>query len=154
MHNFALLIGTILLLVADPVDGTMINEGTKLTPSVDSVIKSIEEAELAGGDVSSLVSNFNTALDMLDQSDKSTFTSCDSHNDCNTRASEIFMRIINDANSLKEQASTAMSLQKLMNLAIYAPITAFVTSIVGFYSFKAWKSHQVKKFLAMEIRKK
>ena len=154
MYHFELFISTVLLLVASNTDATVSNEGIHVAPSVDAVISSIKEAEQAGADVQTLVNNFNMALNFLDQADKSTFNSCYSQKDCQRKANKIFVMIIEDANSLKKQAATTMSFQKMTTLSVYAPITAFVTSIVGYFSFQVWKSYQVKKFMAMEIRKK
>jgi len=154
MYNIDLFIGIIVLLVANNADIITLNEDPTVTTSLDSVIMSIRDAELAGADVSDLTNRFNIALNLKEQADKSTFNSCSSREDCIERANIKLVKIIKDAELLKEHTKVESEFQTLIGFTIYAPLTAFATSIVGYCSFKGWRSYQVKRYLAMEIRKK
>ncbi len=151
MYNLILLITNILLLIASA--GTD-NENSLISPSPELAVESIKDAHIAGADVSDLVSSFNIALDLIEQANRSNFNSCKSYEDCNEKAMQIFIKITNDAYLLKEQAEAASTLQKSMNLIVYAPITAFIVSVIGYLSFNKWKSRQVKRLLEMEIKEK
>ena len=152
MYSIEILMYSILLLLANTVQADIENDGAPIASSAGLATKSIKDAELAGADLSDLVKGFNTALDLINQADRSKFDSCSSHEDCHQKAMMIFMKITADAHLLKERAEASSSLQKLVSLTIYAPITAFVTSLVGYSSYKAWKDLQLKKFLRMEVR--
>jgi len=152
MYNLELLIGTVLLLTASNL--SVEKDDNLISISTDLALKSMKDAQLAGADVSELVGSFNVALDLIEQANKSKFESCSSYEDCNEKAGKLFVKIANDAHLLKEQAEAASTFQRLMNLSVYAPVTAFVTSVIGYSSFKAWKSRQIKRLLEMEIREK
>ena len=152
MPSIEILMYSILLLLANTVQADAENDGGPIASSADLATKSIKDAELAGADVSDLVKGFNTALDLINQADRSKFDSCSSHEDCHQKAMMIFMKITADAPLLKERAEASSSLQKLVSLTVYAPITAFAASLVGYSSYKAWKDLQLKKFLRMEVR--
>jgi len=154
MYNIELLISIVLLLTAYNTDSNIDKESTSITTSAEIAFKSINQAQLAGADVSDLVKRFNTALDLIDRSEKSMFDSCSSNKDCNDKAITMFVEITNDAHFLKEQVKDLASFQKLVNLGIYTPLSAFVTSVAGYWSFKAWKSHNARRFLEMEIKVK
>ena len=153
MYN-ALLLSTILLLVANNADIDIMRDNSLIATSSDLAVNSIRNAELAGTDISDLVNNYNVALDLIDQAEKSKFDSCSSHEDCYEKAIKIFMQITVDADLLKEKGEMASSYAKLINIVVYSPVIAFATSIVGYTSFRAWKSNQVKRLLEMEIREK
>ncbi|MGH9934504.1 MAG: hypothetical protein ACRD3Z_05235 [Nitrososphaerales archaeon] len=130
------------------------NENGLIIASPELAVESIKDAQIAGADVSDLVSSFNIALDLIEQADKSNFNSCYSYEDCNEKAMQIFVKITNDARLMKEQAKVASTLQKSVNLSVYAPIAAFIVSVIGYLSYKEWKSRQTKRLLEMEIKKK
>ncbi|MGH9877250.1 MAG: hypothetical protein ACRD5H_06390 [Nitrososphaerales archaeon] len=130
------------------------NENGLIIASPELAVESIKDAQIAGADVSDLVSSFNIALDLIEQADKSNFNSCYSYEDCNENAMQIFVKITNDARLMKEQAKVASTLQKSVNLSVYAPIAAFIVSVIGYLSYKEWKSRQTKRLLEMEIKKK
>jgi len=152
MYNLELVIGTILLLIANNVNAD--EDGSLFSTSANLALESIKDAELASADVSDLVSSFNMAVDLMNQADKSQFDSCSSYEDCNEQAIKIFVQITNDARLLKEQAEASSIFQKLMTFIVYAPITAFATSVVGYCSFKAWRPYRMKRFLEMDISEK
>lgn len=153
--NLELLIGTVLLLVANGADISAEQDDMSLTnTSADITLKSIKQAEIAGADVSDLVKRFNYALDLLQQAEISDFRSCASYSDCIQKANTTFISITHDSELLREQAQETSDYQRIMSFALYAPLGAFTASIAGLYSFKIWKSYQVKKFLDMEIREK
>src|SRR5574341_1043082 len=137
MYNLILLITNILLLMVST--GTD-NENNLISVSPELAVESIKDAQIAGADVSDLVNSFNIALDLIEQADRSNFDSCKSYEDCNERAMQIFAKITNDAYLLKEQAEAASTFQKSMNLMVYAPITTFIVSVIGYLSFNKWKS--------------
>jgi len=151
MYNLIPLITSILLLIASASTN---NESNLINASPELAVESIKDAQIAGADVSDLVSSFNIALDLIDQATKSNFNSCSSYEDCNEKAMQIFVAITNDAHLMKEQAEVASTFQKSVNLGVYAPITAFIVAVIGYLSFKEWKSRQVKRLLEMEIKKK
>lgn len=151
MYNLIPLITSILLLMASAGAD---NENNLMSTSPELAVESIKDAQIAGADVSDLVSDFNIALDLLDQADKSNFNSCNSYEDCDEKALQIFVEITNDAHLMKEQAEVASSLQKSVNLGVYAPTTALIVSVSGYLSLKEWKSRQIERLLEMEIRKK
>jgi hypothetical protein len=154
MYSFELFLTTVLLLVANGVDTGPENDSNLVATSAELALESINEAQFAGADVYGLVDRYNLALNLTDQADNGSFSSCSSHDDCNEKAVTIFVTLIDDADLLKEQARTASALQKLMNVSIYAPVTSFVTALVGYWSFKTWKSRRNERFLAMEIKVK
>lgn len=151
MYNLIPLITSILLLIASASTN---NESNLISASPELVVESIKDAQIAGAEVSDLVSSFNIALDLIEQADKSNFNSCSSYEDCNEKALQIFVKVTNDAHLMKEQAEAASTLQKSVNLSVYAPIAAFIVAVIGYLSFKEWKSRQVKRLLEMEIEKK
>lgn len=154
MYNIELLISVVLLVTAYNTDSSMEKESRSINTSADIAFKSINQAQLAGADVSDLVKRFNTALDLIDQAEESRFDSCSSYKDCTDRSLTMFVEITNDAHFLKEQVKDLANLHNLVNLGIYAPVSAFVTSVAGYWSFKTWKSHNARRFLDMEIKVK
>lgn len=147
MYNLVQLIGTIILLLATSADNSMDIDNNITNTSADAALKSIQEAQLAGADVSDQIRSFNMALDLIDQAEKSQFDSCTSYDDCNEKATKIFGMITNNADLMKEQAAAASSFQKLANLSVYAPLSAFITSFAGYGLFRVWKAHQLSKML-------
>jgi hypothetical protein len=121
-----------------------------INTSADAALKSIKEAQLAGADISELIRSFNMALDLIDQAEKSQFDSCVSYDDCNEKAMRMFGMITNNAHLMKEQAAGASSFQRMVNLSIYAPLSAFVTSFAGYGLFRVWKAHQPSKLLEID----
>ena len=154
MYNLELLISTILLLVANGVDTGTDNNSNLVATSADLALESMNEAQFAGADVSGLVDRFNLALNLTYQADNDSFSSCKSDDDCNDKAVTIFVKLIDDADLLKEQASAASTFQKLINSSIYAPVASFVISLAGYWAFKRWTSLRNERFLAMEIKVK
>ncbi len=154
MYNIELFLTIILLLVANGMDTGAEKDSNLVATSAELALESINKAQVAGADVSHLVDRYNLALNLTDQADNGSFHSCNSSEDCNEQAVTIFVKLLDDADLLKEQAIVASSFQKLMNVSIYAPITSFVTSIIGYWSFKRWKSHRNERFLEMEIKVK
>jgi hypothetical protein len=122
-------------------------------PSMDQALKSINEASAEGADVSVLVERFNYALNFLREAEISDTKNC-SYDECVPRANEIFMSIIDDATILKEKAKEVSVHERMLTFILFAPLSAFTASILGIYSYIAWKSYQMKKFLNMEIREK
>jgi hypothetical protein len=148
MYNLDLLIGTILLLIANSVS---VEDDAGMLNISDLAFDSIKDAQFAGADVSALTTNFNNALDLISQAEKSDFRSCASYEDCKQQAIGMFVQITSDAHILEDQARLATTVQKLLNIAVYAPTAAFIASVLGYSIFKVWKSHQINKLLDMEI---
>ncbi|MFQ5940561.1 MAG: hypothetical protein ACE5KA_02535 [Nitrososphaerales archaeon] len=121
--------------------------------SAELALNSIKEAAAAGADVSEPVERFNLALSLLHQANTDDFENC-SYNECVTRANKIFIGISQDSTILREQTQDASNYQRMMTFAFYAPLAAFTSSILCLYSYNAWKSYQVKKFLDMEVSEK
>ena len=150
MYNLVQLIGTIVLLLATSADNIMETDNNIINTSADAALKSIKEAQFAGADVSDLIRSFNMALDLIDQAEKSQFDSCVSYDDCNAKAAKIFGMITNNAHLMKEQAVAASIFQRVVNLSVYAPVSAFITSFAGYGLFRVWKAHQLSKLLEID----
>lgn len=150
MYHFGLLTITTLLFIAN--NGS--TENDLFHTSADLALKTIHGAEHAGANVSELVENFNKALHLMDQAEKSEFDTCSSYEDCSQQAITILVKITNDGHVLKEQAKETYTLHRLAGFGIYAPATAFTTSITWYMFLRAWKANQVKRFLEMEIKEK
>jgi hypothetical protein len=143
-----------LLLLSNSVDINLtVNNMTQ--PSVDTAFDNIRQAEIAGADVSNLVERFNYALELLHQGQiSSSNKSCSSYTNCVADAQEIFSQITNESASYREHAGRDFYYNVVGIFALYAPLGAFLISFFGLYSYKSWKSYQIKKFLDLEIREK
>ncbi len=150
MYDFGLLTITALLFIAN--SGSIDSE--LFHTSADLAIKTIQGAEDAGANVSELVTNFNEALYLMEQAEKSTFDTCSSYEDCSQHAITILVKITNDGHVLKEQAKETYVLHRFATFSIYAPSTAFTASLIGYLFLRAWKANQVKRFLEMGIKEK
>ena len=73
---------------------------------------------------------------------------------CVADAQEIFSQITNESASYIEHAGRDFYYNVVRIFALYAPLGAFLISFFGLYSYKSWKSYQIKKFLDLEIREK
>lgn len=142
-----------LLLLSNSVDINLtVNNMTQ--PSVDTAFDNIRQAENAGADVSTLVERFNSALELLHQAQISSKKSCSSYTNCVADAQEIFSQITNESASYREHAGRNFYFNVVGIFALYAPLGAFLISFFGLYSYKSWKSYQIKKFLDLEIKEK
>ena len=150
MYDFGLLAITGLLFIAN--NGS--TDNNLFHTSADLALKTIHGAESEGADVSELVKNFNEALNLMEQAEKSKFDTCRSYEDCSQQAITILVTITNDGHVLKEQAKEIYALHRFVSFSIYAPVTAFTTSVIGHLFLRAWKANQAKRFLQMEIKEK
>ncbi len=135
---------------------TGIGEQDAGSGSIDltQVVESIQQAQLSGADVSGLVDKLNIALDLTRQAETSKFESCGSYPDCTQKANQILVMINHEAYSLRHDAGSASNNHTPTDFMIYAPLGAFMASLIGVYSFRLWQSHVTKRFLDMEIREK
>ncbi|MGH9923654.1 MAG: hypothetical protein ACRD38_12975 [Nitrososphaerales archaeon] len=150
MYNFGLLTITTLLFIANNGD----TDNDLFHTSADLALKTIHEAEDAGANVTELIASFNEALNLMEQAEKSNFDTCSSYEDCSQQAITILVKITDDGHVLKEQAKETYVLHRFASFSIYAPVTAFTTSVIGYLFLRAWKANQVKRLLEMEIKQK
>jgi hypothetical protein len=144
-----------LLLLSNSVDINLTVNNNMTEPSVDSAFDNIKQAESAGADISNLVERFNNALELLHQAQiSSSNKSCSSYTNCVADAQEIFSQISNESASFREHAGRDFYYNVVGIFALYAPLGAFLISFFTLYSYKSWKSYQIKKFLDLEIREK
>ena len=153
MLTLYLLFEIYLLLLSNSVDiNQPVNNITQT--SVESAFNNIRQAEIAGADVSNLVVRFNDALKLLQQTQQSPSRSCSSNSNCIGDAHEIFSSIISASATNREHAEHNSYNKIIMTFAIYAPLGAFMISLFALYSYKSWRSYQIKKLLGLEIKKK
>jgi hypothetical protein len=142
-----------LLLLSNSIDINLTANNNMTQTSVDTAFDNMKQAESAGADVSNLVERFNDALELLHQAQISGFNkSCSSYTNCIADAQEIFSQITNESASYREHAGRDFYYNVFGIFALYAPLGAFLISFFGLYSYKSWKSYQIKKFLDLEIR--
>jgi hypothetical protein len=142
-----------LLLLSNSADINLTANNNMTQTSVDTAFDNMKQAESAGADVSNLVERFNDALGLLHQAQISSFNkSCSSYTNCIADAQEIFSQITNESASYREHAGRDFYYNVFGIFALYAPLGAFLISFFGLYSYKSWKSYQIKKFLDLEIR--
>jgi len=119
--------------------------------SADHALNAIREAEAAGADVSTLVTQFNYGTELVRKAESSDFGSCGSYEGCISEADSTFSSITDQATISKDNAKES-SFAGLMTTEVYVVIGAFVTSMFVFYCYKHWKSSKLRKFLDKEIR--
>ncbi|MFY3740882.1 MAG: hypothetical protein HMLIMOIP_001327 [Candidatus Nitrosomirales archaeon] len=126
-------------------------EGEKISSIINDALSAIHAAEASGANVSPLVDQFNIAIELLRLAEGPDFGSCSSFDQCTDNANQIFVSIINDADGLSENAK----MEYYENMAvgeIYAILIAFALSFVGLYLYGQYKSHELKRFLEMEVK--
>jgi hypothetical protein len=109
-------------------------------------IKSVNEAESAGADVSDLVNMFNAAMAMVGDKD-----SCVDETEC-LKAGAIFKEVSLKASMRKQQAENDTYMQGIISYAIYAPAGSLAAATVAVLALKFYNEYRERRFMNLEVR--
>ena len=122
--------------------------------TADQALKSINSAEAAGADVTELVARFNVAIDLQQQAERATYTSCSSYDVCIIQANNMMLSVVEDASILANQAVAKREQANVMTFTVYVPVGSFVTSVVIVVLYRAWQSRRSKRYQEMDIHQR
>ena len=130
---------------------TAVFEDDEMSSKINSALGAIHDAEDSGADVSTLVDQFNIAIDQLRSAEGPDYGSCGSYEHCVDNANQIFASIVNDAKELGQNAEMK-HYENVLKMLIYAVIIAFALSSLGVYLYGRYRSSELRRFLEMEVR--
>jgi len=139
------------------VSGGVSSEGVRsdlVKATTDQALRSIKNADESGADVSGLIDRFNVAIDLQQQAEKNDFTACNSYDACLIQSNDMLLAIVDDASSLRNQATANKEAANVMTFTVYLPVSSFVLSVLLVVMHRLWKSRRVKKFQEMDIHQK
>lgn len=112
----------------------------------------IQTADREGGDVTSLASGFNEALEMLDRAkalmDEGLY---DQAITTAEGAQQLFVAIGNDAAVLQMRAAAEAS-NKRMIILLAAPIVVISITLSSYFLIRLWRKRGIERTLEMEVR--
>lgn len=139
------------------VSGGVSSEGVRsdlVKATTDQALRSIKNADESGADVSGLIDRFNVAIDLQQQAEKNDLTACNSYDACLIQSNDMLLAIVDDASSLRNQATANKEAANVMTFTVYLPVSSFVLSVLLVVMHRLWKSRRVKKFQEMDIHQK
>jgi len=139
------------------VSGGVSSEGVRsdlVKATTDQALRSIKNADESGADVSGLIDRFNVAIDLQQQAEKNDFTACNSYDACLIQSNDMLLAIVDDASSLRNQATANKEAANVITFTVYLPVSSFVLSVLLVVMHRLWKSRRVKKFQEMDIHQK
>ena len=139
------------------VSGGVSSEGVRsdlVKATTDQALRSIKNADESGADVSGLIDRFNVAIDLQQQAEKNDFTACNSYDACLIQSNDMLLAIVDDASSLRNQATANKEAANVMTFTVYLPVSSFVLSVLLVVMHRLWKSRRVKKFQEMDIHQR
>lgn len=140
---------TVLVLSGNAISANALTSATDYDAASRTAATSITKAEIEGADVSRLVMRFNAGLDLVNQAESAEFIDCKSYDDCIKKAVDLFDSVTDQSNSLKEQTARITSIQRILEFVVYAPLFAFIASLLSVYCYKEWKSSKIKRLMRM-----
>ena len=123
------------------------------SPSAQLAWNNIIRAESAGADVSSLLSRFQRAVELVRQAEESNFTTCGSYSQCIDSANEVFISVASDA-VLAEAKAKESGDQDTTAVAIGAILVGMVIAFLSLYIYKKREAYKLEKFYKLEIHLK
>jgi len=139
------------------VSGGVSSEGVRsdlVKATTDQALRSIKNADESGADVSGLIDRFNVAIDLQQQAEKNDSTACNSYDACLIQSNDMLLAIVDDASSLRNQATANKEAANVMTFTVYLPVSSFVLSVLLVVMHRLWKSRRVKKFQEMDIHQR
>jgi hypothetical protein len=112
--------------------------------------RNIKDAEASGADISSLIVEYNRALDLRMQADSNDYRTCPDYETCVKESKEMFASVETNSVQFREQAKIGSDYSMIWNLVL-APIASFVVSFIALYGYRTWKSYMLDRFLGMKV---
>src|SRR5215210_8682391 len=135
-----ILVSIFFLLIANNSNNIVIeNHITTAFQSADLALKSIQDAERTGADISILTEKFNKALGLIEQANTSNYVTCFGYDNCLDSANTIFNSISKDSVLLKDEANRLSGYKNVIVMGIYLPLIAFFLLLLIFYLYRTWK---------------
>lgn len=120
---------------------------------VHQALVKIREADSAGADTSHLVERLNTVISMIRQVEHGNLPeSCLSRDECLANAADMLNSIAGDAVTLYKQKVRENTERFYMNILVYAPISALVSSIASTLVYVNLKGYMQARMMEMDVR--
>ncbi|MCI0563998.1 MAG: hypothetical protein MN733_36445, partial [Nitrososphaera sp.] len=97
--------------------------------TADQALKSIKNAEESGADVSGLVDRFNVAVDLQQRVERNDYSACPSYDACLIQANGILLSIVEDASSLRNEATAQREQATVLTFTVYLPLSSFIAAV-------------------------
>lgn len=136
-----------------PTTTTPLAYASDIDDLIHQALTKIREADSAGTDTSHLVERLNAALSIIRQVEDGDLPgSCSSRDECLATATDMLNSIVDDAVTLHKQKVRENTERFYMNLLVYAPIGALVSSAASTILYVNLKGYMQARMMEMDVR--